>query len=78
MRRRPPRLELQTIGADVVLRITSGTGRCVMTTLGQGALPADAGVLRTAAKHHAAHVGVYAEVVHGGTVALGDPLVVGT
>jgi uncharacterized protein YcbX len=64
------------IGAEVVLRVTTGAGRCVMTTLGQGALPTDVGVLRTAAKHHAAHVGVYAEVVHGGTVALGDPLVI--
>jgi uncharacterized protein len=66
------------IGAEVVLRITTGAGRCVMTTLRQGALPTDVGVLRTAAKHHAAHVGVYAEVVHGGSVALGDPLVVGS
>jgi len=64
------------IGKDVVLQVTCGTGRCVMTTLGQGALPADVAVLRTAAVHHGAHVGVYAEVVAGGTVTLGDPLVV--
>jgi uncharacterized protein YcbX len=63
------------LGADVVLHVTGGTGRCVMTTLEQGALPADVGVLRTAAAHHAAHVGVYAEVVRGGVVTLGDPLV---
>ena len=64
------------IGANVVLKVTGGTGRCVMTTLGQGSLPADTGVLRTAAKHHGSHVGVYAEVVHGGSIALGDALVV--
>jgi hypothetical protein len=63
------------LGADVVLRVTGPAPRCVMTTLGQGDLPADAGVLRTAAAHHTAHVGVYAEVVHGGTIALGDRLV---
>lgn len=63
------------LGADVVLRITGPAPRCVMTTLGQGAIPADLGVLRTAAAHHAAHVGVYAEVVEGGSVALGDALV---
>ncbi len=66
------------IGADVLLQITGGTGRCVMTTLGQGSLPADTGVLRTAAQHHAAHVGVYAEVVRGGSIVLGDVLVVGS
>jgi uncharacterized protein len=64
------------LGADVVLRITGPAPRCVMTTLGQRALPSDIGVLRTAAVHHAAHVGVYAEVVQGGAVALGDPLVI--
>jgi uncharacterized protein YcbX len=62
------------LGADVVLRVTGAAPRCVMTTLGQGELPADVGVLRTAAAHHTAHVGVYAEVVRGGTVAVGDPL----
>jgi uncharacterized protein YcbX len=64
------------IGADVVLRVTGGAPRCVMTTLGQGSLAADLGVLRTAAKFHGAHVGVYAEVVRGGSVSLGAPLIV--
>jgi uncharacterized protein YcbX len=63
------------IGADVVLRVTGPAPRCVMTTLAQPGLPADLGVLRTAAQHHAASVGVYAEVVHGGAVARGDALV---
>lgn len=66
------------IGPDVVLQVTGGTGRCVMTTLAHGTLPADTGVLRTAAVHHGAHVGIYAEVLHGGTVAVGDPLAVGS
>jgi uncharacterized protein YcbX len=63
------------LGKDVVLRVTVPTGRCVMTTLGQRTLPADLGVLRVAAQHHSAHVGVYAEVVHGGDVMVGDTLV---
>ncbi len=63
------------IGADVMLRVTGPAGRCVMTTLAQDGLPADLGVLRAAAQHHAAAVGVYAEVVQSGAVALGDALV---
>jgi uncharacterized protein YcbX len=66
------------LGADVILHVTGGAPRCVMTTLGQGELPADTGVLRTAATHHGAHVGIYAEVVHGGAIALGDTLVLGS
>jgi uncharacterized protein YcbX len=62
------------LGDDVLLRVTGPAPRCVMTTLGQGPLPPDLGVLRTAAKHHSAHVGIYAEVVHGGSVAVGDSL----
>ncbi len=55
----------------------SPTIRCVMTTLPQGgpgraSLPADPGILRTAAQHNQANVGVYALVVQGGRVRLGD------
>lgn len=66
------------LGANVVLRVTGPAPRCVMTTLGWGTIPADAGVLRTAAAHHAAQVGIYAEVVHGGDVAIGDALDLGS
>ena len=45
-----------------------------MTTLGQGDLPKDPGVLRTAAKWNDANVGVYASVLQGGTVRRGDPV----
>ncbi len=37
--------------------------RCVMTTLPQGDLPKDSGILRTAAQHNQASVGVYADVL---------------
>jgi uncharacterized protein YcbX len=60
------------IGDEVRLRITGPCPRCVMTTLPQGDLPKDAGILRTAAQNNEANVGVYADVVQGGTVRRGD------
>jgi uncharacterized protein YcbX len=62
------------IGDDVRLDITGPAPRCVMTTLSQGNLPKDAGILRTAAQHNGVNVGVYASVVQGGTVRRGDPI----
>jgi len=46
----------------------------VMTTLPQGDLPKDPGILRTAAQQNQAHVGVYAAVVQGGTIGRGDQI----
>jgi len=60
------------IGEEVRLRIERGCPRCVMTTLAQGDLPADTGVLRTAAQHNEANVGVYVSVLQGGTIRRGD------
>jgi uncharacterized protein YcbX len=62
------------IGDEVRLRITGPCPRCVMTTLPQGDLPKDAGILRTAAQHNHANVGVYADVVAGGAIRRGDPV----
>jgi uncharacterized protein len=62
------------IGDEVRLRISGPCPRCVMTTLPQGDLPKDPGVLRTAAQHNQANVGVYADVVAGGTIRRGDPV----
>ncbi len=61
-------------GDEVVLKITGPCPRCVMTTLSQGDLPRDTKILRTAAQHNNAHVGVYAEVVQSGTIRCGDTL----
>ena len=61
-----------TLGDEVRLNISGPCPRCVMTTLAQGDLPKDVGILRTAAQHNQAHVGVYASVLQGGTVRRGD------
>ena len=60
------------IGNEVRMRITDHCPRCVMTTLPQGDLPRDPGILRAAAQDNDAHVGIYAEVGHGGTIRRGD------
>ena len=63
-----------TIGDDVRLAINYPTPRCVMTTLAQGDLPEDPGILRTAAQHNQSFVGVYAAVLREGTIRCGDPV----
>ena len=63
-----------TIGDEVRLNISGPCGRCVMTTLAQGDLSKDPGILRTAAQHNQVNVGVYAAVVRGGTIRRGDPV----
>jgi uncharacterized protein YcbX len=64
------------IGDKVRLQITGPCARCVMTTLSQGDLPKDPGILRTAAQNNDANVGVYADVVAGGTIRRGDSVTV--
>jgi len=61
-----------TIGEEVRLKITGACGRCVMTTLPQGDLPRDSGILRTAVQQNQGNVGVYAAVVRGGTIRRDD------
>jgi MOSC domain-containing protein len=65
------------VGDEVVLQITDHCPRCVMTTLPQGDLPKDSGILRTAARHNDIHVGVYAEVRRAGRVQRGDAVALG-
>jgi len=73
------------IGEEVKLRVTDPCPRCVMTTLPQGDLPRDLGILRTAV-HNNVHVpfaqkalpsvGVYAKVLQGGTIRRGDMITI--
>jgi uncharacterized protein len=65
-----------SIGDEVRLRVSGACPRCVMITLPQGDLPKDSGILRTAAQSNHANVGVYADVVKGGTVRRGDHVAV--
>ena len=60
------------IGNDVKFKITGPCPRCVMTTLAQGDLPKDAGILKTALKYNQAHIGIYASVLRGGKIRVGD------
>jgi uncharacterized protein len=62
------------LGDAVRLSITGSSGRCVMTTLAQGDLPKDAGILRAAAQHNRANVSVYASVLEGGKIRRGKPV----
>ena len=45
-----------------------------MTIHQQDDLPRDYAILRTAAQHHRANVGVFAQIGAPGTVHLGDPV----
>lgn len=65
------------IGNDVRIKVAGPCPRCVMTTWPQSDLPKDYGILRTAAKHNQANVGIYAAVVTGGTIRCGDALTLG-
>jgi uncharacterized protein YcbX len=61
-----------TIGEDIVLRVTGACTRCVMTTLPQGDLPKDLGILLTIAKYNQVTAGIYASVHRHGIIRRGD------
>ena len=74
------------IGAEVRLRVTDPSPRCVVPTLPQGELIADIGILRAVAEHNRPPVpaldgarlpslGVYASVERGGVIHAGDAVV---
>jgi uncharacterized protein YcbX len=65
-------LEVGELVSIVQLRPTL---RCVMTTHPQAELWRDLRMLRTAAQHHQAQVGVWAAIGTPGTVRVGDPVV---
>ena len=60
------------VGEKVRLKVDLNCARCVMTTLAQRDLPKDSRILRTAAQHNHVNVGVYASVLEGGKIRIGD------
>lgn len=64
------------IGAGTLVKVTAPCLRCVMTTLAQGDLPKDPAILKTALRHNAAKVGVYATVTQIGTIRVADPVTI--
>ena len=63
------------IGESVKINWMRPAIRCVMTTHPQPDLPRDMAILRTAAQHHEAYVGVFASVAETGRIRVGDPVV---
>ena len=72
-----------SVGADLRVEVSIPAMRCVMTTMAQGDLPRDLGVLKTVARHNRieiaglglwACVGAYAGVGAAGSVRVGDPV----
>jgi uncharacterized protein YcbX len=61
-----------TVGGGARLKVSRPCSRCVMTTLQQGDLPRDVGILRTVAQHNGTSAGVYADVERHGAVRRGD------
>ena len=62
------------VGVDLKIVKPRAALRCVMTTQPQDDLPRDYAIFHTAARHHHANVGVFAQIGAPGTVHLGDPV----
>ena len=61
---------------ELLLEVTHQTVRCRMTTMAQGELKDNPKILKTLAKTSEANLGVYAKVIQGGVVSIGDEVVV--
>lgn len=65
------------VGPEVRLSVMMATHRCAATTLAHQGLPKDVDILRTANRQNGGNVGVYAKVQQGGTIRVGDEVIVG-
>jgi uncharacterized protein YcbX len=75
--------QLLEIGSEVRLKVTQPNARCVMTTLAQDELPQDREIFTTMVRHNRLKLennrrfpcaGVYARVISGGMVIVGDTI----
>jgi uncharacterized protein len=57
---------------DSRIAVTIPAMRCVMTMLEQPGVPKDSSVLRTIVRDSGQTLGVYANIMRGGRIALGD------
>ncbi|MFI8880422.1 MOSC domain-containing protein [Streptomyces sp. NPDC055243] len=77
-----PWVEEDWVGREIAfdgglrLRVTERIERCVMTTQAQRGLPADGRILKTLTASRGMCIGVYADVVTPGTLALGAEVTV--
>jgi len=69
--------ELRIGGAVRIVKMQPAL-RCVMTTHRQTDLARDPRILRAAAQHHSARVGVFAAIGAPGPIRVGDPVVLAT
>ncbi len=65
------------IGGQVRLQVTHRTERCAMANAAQPGLEHCGDILKTVAGRNDMRLGVHADVLAGGTVRLGDPVVLG-
>ena len=64
------------LGESLELLVEGGCPRCVVTTLPQGELPQEIGILRATARQNKVVAGIRLSVLTPGPVALGDPVTV--
>ena len=60
---------------EVVIRLDSLRGRCAMTTIDPDTLEVNAGVLRDIVRRFDNQLALNADVIRGGTLRTGDPVV---
>lgn len=59
---------------DVVLSVEMPCPRCIMTTHPVAELPKDPNIMRQLVTHNDGNLGVYARIIKGGTMRLGDTM----
>jgi uncharacterized protein YcbX len=62
------------VGESLELQVDGGCPRCVVTTLPQGELPQEIGILRATARHNKVVAGIRLSVRSPGPVTVGDPV----